>query len=171
MAEIIRVAFRQLGGEPTAAPLTPPWFMPGAELVWDRIGQVERSLRAVVREVYAARFGESAAARIEAAVPEKERDQLARNLARRPAGTEPLSIVDYLYLGQLPGVLFSDAVQQDVRARLVGNEPKKRISDAIAQIAPVRNEIAHVREVPSDRLLRAAAACAEILEAVNTKAK
>jgi hypothetical protein len=26
MAEIIRVAFRQLGGEPDSPPLTPPWF-------------------------------------------------------------------------------------------------------------------------------------------------
>jgi len=171
MAEIIRVAFRQLGGESDSAPLTPPWFLPGAEMVWKKIGEVERALRNIIRDVYAAHFGESAAARIEASIPEKEREQLARNLARRPAGTDPLSIVDYLYLGQLPGVLFSDAVQQDVRTRLAGDQPKKRINDAIAQIAPVRNEIAHVREVPSDRLLRAAAACAEISDAVNTQAK
>ena len=32
MADIIRVAFRQLGGEPDAPPVTPPWFLPGAEL-------------------------------------------------------------------------------------------------------------------------------------------
>ena len=51
----IRVAFRQLGGEPEASPLTPPWFLPGAEEVWQRISETERALRAVVREVYVAR--------------------------------------------------------------------------------------------------------------------
>jgi len=58
MADIIRVAFRQLGGEPESPPLTPPWFLPGAEAVWQRIGETERALRAAVREVYAARFRE-----------------------------------------------------------------------------------------------------------------
>jgi hypothetical protein len=51
MADIIRVAFRQLGGEPDAAPLTPPWFLPGAEAVWQRIVETERALRGVVRAV------------------------------------------------------------------------------------------------------------------------
>ena len=102
MADIIRVAFRQLGGEPDAPPLTPPWFLPGAEAVWQRIVETERALRGVVREVYAARFGEAAARRIEEALPERERENLARALRARPAGSEPLSIVDYLYLGQLP---------------------------------------------------------------------
>jgi hypothetical protein len=32
------------------------------------------------------------------------------------------------------------------------------------QIAPVRNEIAHVREIDQDRLLRASVACADVLE-------
>ena len=69
MADIIRVAFRQLGGESDAPPVTPPWFLPGAEAVWQRIGETERALRGVVRDVYLARFGDSAASRIEAAVP------------------------------------------------------------------------------------------------------
>ena len=61
MADIIRVAFRQLGGEQNAPPLTPPWFLPGAETVWQRIAETERALRRLVREVYAARFGGAAA--------------------------------------------------------------------------------------------------------------
>ena len=56
MADIIRVAFRQLGGEPDASPLTPPWFLPDAEAVWQRIVETERALRGVVREVYACTF-------------------------------------------------------------------------------------------------------------------
>jgi len=38
----------------------------------------------------------------------------------RPAGAEALSIVDYLYLGQLVSLLFSPATQQEARARLGG---------------------------------------------------
>jgi hypothetical protein len=165
MADIIRVAFRQLGGEPDSPPLTPPWFLPGAEAVWQRIVETERALRAVVREVYAARFGETAARRIEEALPERERESLARALRARPAGSEPLSIVNYLYLGQLPPLLFATDAWQDARHRLGGAlNGKQRLQSAVGQIAPVRNEIAHVREVDRDRLLRASVACADVLE-------
>ena len=165
MADIIRVAFRQLGGEPESPPLTPPWFLPGAEAVWLRIVETERALRGVVREVYAARFGEAAAQRIEGALPERERETLARALRSRPAGSEPLSIVDYLYLGQLPRLLFEADVQQEARGRFSkGQDAKQRLLAAVGQIAPVRNEIAHVREVDRDRLLRASVACTDLLE-------
>jgi hypothetical protein len=168
MADIIRVAFRQLGGEPDAPPLTPPWFLPGAEAVWQRIVETERALRGVVREVYAARFGEAAARRIEEALPERERESLARALRARPAGSEPLSIVDYLYLGQLPPLLFAADAWQDACHRLGGApDGKQQLQSAVGQIAPVRNEIAHVREVDRDRLLRASAACADVLEMVQ----
>lgn len=171
MADIIRVAFRQLGGEQDALPLTPPWFLPGTEEVWRRIAETERTLRTIVREVYVARFGDSAAARIEAAVPERERETLARNLARRPAGAEPLSIVDYLYLGQLPPILFTQDVQQETRSRFTGlQDAKQRLLTAVDQIAPVRNEIAHVREIDRDRLLKASVACGDILEMAKGKA-
>ena len=168
MADIIRVAFRQLGGEQDAPPVTPPWFLPGAETVWQRIGETERALRTAVREVYVLRFGDSAAARIEAAVPEGDRQTFARNLARRPAGSEPLSVVDYLYLGQLTPILFALDVQQEARSRFSGaQDPKQRLLAAVGQIAPVRNEIAHVREIDPDRLLRASVACADVLDTLK----
>ena len=171
MADIVRVAFRQLGGEQDAPPVTPPWFLPGAEAVWQKIAaETERALRGVVREVYAARFGDLAASRIEAAVPERERPTFARNLARRPPGAEPLSVVDYLYLGQLPTILFAQDVQQEARTRFSGAQDlKQRLSAAVTQIAPVRNEIAHVREIDRDRLLRASVACADVLEMLKGK--
>jgi len=168
MADIIRVAFRQLGGEPDAPPLTPPWFLPGAEVVWQRIVETERALRGVVREVYAARFGEAAARRIEEALPERERETLARALRARPAGSEPLSIVDYLYLSQLPPLLFAADAWQNARRRLGdGPDVKQRLQSALDRISPVRNEIAHVREVDRDRLLRASVACTDVLEMVQ----
>jgi hypothetical protein len=148
MADVIRVAFRQLGGEADAPPLTPPWFLPGAEAVWQRIVETERALRGVIRDVYTARFGEAAAQRIEGALPEREREVLVRALRARPAGAEALSIVDYLYLGQLPPLLFATDVWQEARIRFGGaTEAKQRLQGAVGQIAPVRNEIAHVREV------------------------
>ena len=167
MAEIIRVAFRQLGGEADAPPLAPPWFLPGAETVWKQIVETERALRALLREVYAARFGDGAARRIEDALPQPEREVLARALRSRPAGAEPLSIVDYLYLGQLPILLFANDVQQESRSRLNSKDAKVQLRTAVDHIAPVRNEIAHVREVEPDRLLRASVACAEVLRLVN----
>ena len=78
MAELIRVAFRRLGGEPDAPPLTPRWFLPGAEAVWQRIGETERALRALVRDVYAAKFGNAAASTIEAKFRAGTRDTNAR---------------------------------------------------------------------------------------------
>jgi len=164
MADIIRVAFRQLGGEADAPPLTPPWFLPGAESVWQRIVETERALRGVVRELYSARFGEAAASKIEEGVPERQRETLTRALRARPVGAEPLSIVDYLYLGQLPPLLFTAEIWQEARKRLTTQDAKQRLQTAINQIAPVRNEIAHVREVDHDRLLRVTVACADVLE-------
>jgi hypothetical protein len=99
------------------------------------------------------------------ALPERERESLARALRARPAGSEPLSIVNYLYLGQLPPLLFATDAWQDARHRLGGAlNGKQRLQSAVGQIAPVRNEIAHVREVDRDRLLRASVACADVLE-------
>ena len=165
MADIIRVAFRQLGGEPNSPPLTPPWFLPGAEAVWQRIVETERALRALVREVYSERFRDAAARKIEDALSERERETLSRALRARPAGADPLSIVDYLYLGQLPPLLFANDVWQEARQRLGGaSDGKQRLQSAVMAITPVRNEIAHVREIERDRLLRASVACGDILQ-------
>jgi hypothetical protein len=104
------------------------------------------------------------------AVPEGERQTPSRNLARRPAGADPLSIVDYLYLAQLPILLFAQDVQQEARTRLSGaQDPKQRLLAAVSQVVPVRNEIAHVREIDRDRLLRATVACADVLEMLKDK--
>jgi hypothetical protein len=46
---------------------------------------------------------------------------------------------------------------------------KQRLRSAIDQIAPVRNEIAHVREVDRDRLLRAGLACTDVLEMLKDR--
>jgi restriction endonuclease Mrr len=57
-------------------------------------------------------------------------------------------------------------VQERVREMLELSiqDVKQRLQTAISQIAPVRNEIAHVREVERDRLLRASVASADVLE-------
>jgi hypothetical protein len=168
MADIIRAAYRKLGGEEDAAPIAPPWFLPGAELVWSRIVETERGLRALVRDVYVKRFASGAAAKIEANIPEGQRESLSRALRSRPAGADAMSVVDYLYIAQLPPLLFSNDVWSDAKERL-GNaqDVKQRLSNAITQITPVRNEIAHVREVPPDRLQRADVACKDVLSMIG----
>jgi hypothetical protein len=170
MAEIIRAAFRKLGGEADAQPVNPPWFLPGAEVVWQRIAEAERALRGLVREIYAATFSDGAAQAIERALPERDREALDKALRARPAGADPLSIVDYLYLGQLPALLFASNVWARASQRLEGgSDVKQRLQTAIGQIAPVRNEIAHVREVDPDRLMRATVACADVLVMVGKR--
>jgi hypothetical protein len=167
MADLIRVAFRQLGGESDATPLTPPWFTPGAEDLWTSIGDAERALRRVLRHVYTKKFGEMAAQKLEQTLPEREREALMRALRARPSGLEPLSVVDYLYLGQIPQLLFSEQTQQLAREALgEASDFKQKLNSAISQIAPVRNEIAHIREVSPDRLLRAKVACSDIMSMV-----
>jgi hypothetical protein len=172
MADVIHVAFRQLGGEADAAPLTPPWFLPGAEGVWKRIAETERVLRVMVREVYAHRFGDGAAAKIETGLQEFEREALKRATRTRPQGSDPLSVVDYLFLGQLPRLLFADAVWQDVKSKLTHvSDLKRRLQSAMDQITPVRNEIAHVREVSQERLLRATVACNDVIEMLAVRVR
>jgi hypothetical protein len=170
MAEIIRAAFRQLGGETDALALSPPWFTPGAEDVWNSIAETERALRRVVREVYERTFRDKAADRIELTLSEREREGLARASRTRPTGLEPITIVDYLYLGQIPQLLFSDHTQQLARDLLGGGQDvRPQLQSALNQIVPVRNEIAHIREVDPDRLLRAKLACSDILRMVASR--
>lgn len=169
MADIIRVAYRKLGGEANSAPLAPPWFLPGAEQVWRQIAKAELSLRGLVRDVYKAKFGANAATRIEDKIPDAERSALARALRSRPAGADPLSVIDYLYLAQLPALLFASEVWADVKPRLnVGTNPKQGLETAIQQIASVRNEIAHVREVSTERLQKANVACNDVLAMIRS---
>ena len=75
-----------------------------------------------------------------------------------------MSIVDYLYLAQLPRLLFGNDTQQETRSRMGGGkDAKQRLLTAMEQIAAVRNEIAHVREVSQDRLMKASVACGDVL--------
>jgi hypothetical protein len=171
MADVVRVAYRKLGGEAEAEALAPPWFLPGSAAVWQRIAQTERALRAVVRDVYVASIKEEAGRRIEEALPEQERASLARALRARPVTAEPLTVVDYLYLAQLPPLLFGNAVWPSARERFGGSsDVKQKLQAAIGQIAPVRNEIAHVREIAPERLQRANVACSDVLEMLKPRA-
>ena len=164
MAEVIRIAFRKLGGESDASPLTPPWFLPGAEVVWARISDTERALRQLVKSVYAKQFGEGAAAAVDAALGSRERETVAKAI-RGAQLADPFAVLDYLYLAQLPGLLFKQDVWPVAQQMLGGRgDAKTRLQQAIEQIAQVRNEIAHVREVTSDRLQRAHLACSDVLQ-------
>ena len=70
----------------------------------------------------------------------------------------------------LPALPFANEVWSDARQALGGAaDVKQRLQTAIGQIAPVRNEIAHVREVSPERLQRAAVAGADALEMLRTR--
>jgi hypothetical protein len=163
MAEVIRIAFRKLGGESDASPLTPPWFLPGAEVVWSRIGETERALRQLVRAVYKEQFGDRAPAALEAALGPDHREVVAK-ASRNVQLADPLGMLDYLYLAQLPALLFKPDVWPTAQQALGGRgDAKARLQQAIEHIAPVRNEIAHVRDVAPERLQRAHLACSDVL--------
>jgi hypothetical protein len=120
--------------------------------------------------LFALRFGDGAAAKIEEGLQEFEREALKRATRTRPPGADPLSVVDYLYLGQLPRLLFADAVWQEVKSKFAHvNDLKRKLqSAAVERIAPVRNEIAHVREVSQERLLQATVSCNDVIEMLKT---
>ena len=125
----------------------------------------EMIARWVFGTLLTARYSGSSETIFEEALPERERESLARALRARPTRADALSIVDYLYLGQLPPLFFTADVWPQARRRFGGaQDAKQRLQAAVSQIAPVRNEIAHVREVERDCLLRASVACADVLK-------
>ena len=95
-----------------------PGFCPEQKRFGNALPRHERALRGLVRDVYATRFGDAAAQTIEAKLSERELETLRRALRTRPPGSDPLTMVDYLYLGQLPPLLFANEVWQDVKSRL-----------------------------------------------------
>jgi hypothetical protein len=112
-----------------------------------------------------AAFGEQAARKIDEHLPERDREILARALRARPSGAEALSLVDYLYLGQLVPLLFASGNWREGFASAMDTQHlKHRLQAAVEQIAPVRNEIAHVREVSTERLMKANVASTDVLE-------
>ena len=119
-----------------------------------KIAETERALRRVVREVYASRFGELAASEHRRGVPERER-QSSRGPCGRAPGAEPLSIVDYLYLGQLPALLFAADVRQEARRalhRCTGSQQR-------LQAASARSRRSGTRSLMSARSIRPAPSC------------
>jgi hypothetical protein len=167
MAEIAHSAFRQLGGASNES-VAPPWFLPGTEEVWKRITETEVALRQLVRESYTKLYGGNAAAKIEATLGGRERTSLYQALRSRPAGADPLSNVDYLYLQALPALLFSPEMWQEIRQRTgADKDAKGRLNTLIQQIVKVRNEIAHVREVQRDELMRASVACGDVIKLIE----
>jgi hypothetical protein len=57
-----------------------------------------------------------------------------------------------------------------VKVRLgTASDIKQRLSSAIDNIAPVRNEIAHVREVTPERLQKANVACNDVLALTGSR--
>ena len=84
---------------------------------------------------------------------------------------EGMRVVDYLYLSQLPTLLLKEHVWAAVRPKLHGEgDLKVKLRTAVEQIMPVRNEIAHVREVSSERLQRANVACADVQLMIGSSA-
>jgi hypothetical protein len=164
MADLIRAVCRQLDGEPEAAPLSPPWFLPSAEQRWKRIGETEHALRNVVAEVFAAVYGANAAARIRASLLGPAKAALGRAMRTRAGSDDIAALLDHLYLAQLPALLFAGDAWAEARGRFGDRADARRsLQEAVDAIAPVRNDIAHVREEERTALMRASVACDDVL--------
>lgn len=89
-----------------------------------------------------------------------------RALSARPAAQIRSALSAYIYAAQLPPLFFFlSEVWQDARLRFGGaQDAKQRLQAAIQQIVPVRNEIAHVREIPPGRLKRADVAGDQVMQ-------
>ncbi len=150
----------------TPRPLTPPWFLPGAEsrLAADR-GDGARAACASSARCTRHAFGEAAAQRIEEA-PAGARTREPR--PRAPGAARGSGAAEHRRL-PLPRLSYRPSCSRRTSGRKpaaasAGHRTRsRRLQAAISQIAPVRNEIAHVREVEQDRLLRATVACADVL--------
>jgi ribonuclease D len=64
---------------------------------------------------------------------------------------------------------FTSARSQPFQRLGGAQDVKQRLLSAVNQIAPVRNEIAHVREVDRERLLRTSVACADVIEMLQAR--
>jgi hypothetical protein len=126
IADTVRVTYRKLGGQAEAEALAPPRSLPASAAVWQRIAETEQALRAVIPAVYVASFKEDAARRIEQALPEQERASSVRALRARPVTPEPLTVIDYSYLAQLPSLLFTNAVWESAHDQLGGSSAMKQ---------------------------------------------
>jgi hypothetical protein len=114
--------------------------------------------------VYTNHFGHEAGNAIVAALDGRERESLERASRNLPTGADRLGLVDYLYIGQLPGLLFRPDVWPEARVRFRDDQDiKRKLQQAIEHIVPVRNEIAHVREISQEKLQRANLACGDLL--------
>lgn len=140
--------------------------------VKDRIGQVERELRALIGQKYAERYGEHWIPRLQKRhkgmysnwmrILEKDRT------AFRIYGDYNPSALDYAHLGDLIALVTGEwDLFRETFEFGYGRRNKSIFQDKMEHIIKVRNPIAHHRAVPKNELLRALVLCTDILRVME----
>jgi hypothetical protein len=138
---------------------------PSEENVWALVRETELAGRRIVGDRYTNRWGAGAEGKMEDALGREAWERIIKNRGdhKYRAGREPLeerAILDFTYLGQL-GQLMLWGPAWDMFRHLFGD--KRDLEDLLKGIAPVRNDMAHFRNVPDKELARCRVASDDLL--------
>lgn len=138
---------------------------PAEENVWALVRETELAGRRLVGDRYTNRWGTSAEGKMHDALGReawgrvnKNRDDYKYRPGREPL--EKLAILDFTFLGQL-GQLMLWGPAWDMFRHLFRD--KRDLEDLLKGIAPVRNDMAHFRNVPDKELARCRVASDDLL--------
>jgi hypothetical protein len=141
--------------------------------VEDRIGQVERRLRALIAQAYAERYGDHWIKRVEKQ-HERAYSNWMQTLEKDRAsfhayqGYTP-SILEYAHLGDLVALITGEwDLFRQVFDFGYARRNKAVFQDKMEHIIRVRNPLAHHRAIPENELLRALVLCTDIVKAIET---
>jgi hypothetical protein len=169
MAGVIHRAFEKLSDieaeeqapDPTAEERT----------AWERIKDVELSLRRLVSDRYRTRWTERANAQIRKSLGEdawktieKNKAKHADQYARAPAD-DPTGVLQFAYLGQLAQLMIANEAWEMFKPMF---RDKRELEDLVRKITPVRNDTAHFRAVPLQHLRSCQVACEELKTLLST---
>jgi energy-coupling factor transporter ATP-binding protein EcfA2 len=138
---------------------------PSEENVWALIRETELAGRRLIIERYTNRWGTAADGRMQDALGREAWDRIIKNRGdhKYRAGREPAdeqAILDFAYLGQL-GQLMLWGPAWDMFRHLFRD--KRDLEDLLKGISPVRNDMAHFRNVPDKELARCRVASDDLL--------
>lgn len=138
-------------------------------LVWSMIREAEVSLRRLVKEKYADRWGDGSDDKMSQALGRVAWDRILDNLKQsgyqydRGVQTRD-DIMQFTYLGQL-GQLMLWGPAWDMFKILF--KERRELEEMLRDITPVRNDVAHFRHVPNKELVRCRISCDDILAVIE----
>jgi hypothetical protein len=145
--------------------VSPPRTQPPEIDAWPMIRETELTLRKYIRSVLIGEYGEQAKNRIFAHLGDEETKSIGLRISlaqQKYGGSDDFapsdSPLDYVYIAQLV-----DLVSKEWPLFKSRFGERRFLADKIKDIASVRNDEAHFRDIPQIEKMRAYVACADIL--------